>query len=389
MNILWVSNAAFTRTGYGTGTRAVVKRLLKDGHDVQVMAYWGLQGARLEWDGIPHMSPRVDTWGNDFIAETHQRLKAHLTIIHRDNWVTDTALGAEIPLAAWFPIDSYPLPGAIEERIKVTRWNATMSDFGVRQAREAGYSIAKLPHGFDPEVFGVRSRAEKLEARKRVHGGAVPDDAFLVLMVAANKGYPSRKGFPEGFQAVAQLQRKHPDVWLYVHALATNEEGGPELHKLAQVYDVDTSRMRILDPWIHWYGVDAHTLADVYHAADVLLQPTYGEGFGIPVVEAQACGVPVIASNNTSMSELVHYGWLVDTQPLLTAMYTFWEVPKVPDLLRALVSARRDWLRHNDMGEAKTADIRRQFNDDKVYDRYWRPWIANIEQELASENRRD
>jgi glycosyltransferase involved in cell wall biosynthesis len=51
--------------------------------------------------------------------------------------------------------------------------------------------------------------------------------------------------------------------------------------------------------------VDAETLLAVYHGAETYLDPTLYEGFGLQLVEAMACGVPVISSNVTSVPEVV------------------------------------------------------------------------------------
>jgi glycosyltransferase involved in cell wall biosynthesis len=50
--------------------------------------------------------------------------------------------------------------------------------------------------------------------------------------------------------------------------------------------------------------VDDHALAVLYRAADALLFPSLAEGFGWPVLEAQACGCPVVASNRASLAEI-------------------------------------------------------------------------------------
>jgi glycosyltransferase involved in cell wall biosynthesis len=47
------------------------------------------------------------------------------------------------------------------------------------------------------------------------------------------------------------------------------------------------------------------TLPDLYAAADVFVFPSLFEGFGIPVLEAMACGTPVCASNTSSIPEVV------------------------------------------------------------------------------------
>ena len=44
-------------------------------------------------------------------------------------------------------------------------------------------------------------------------------------------------------------------------------------------------------------GVDTKTLASIYNLFDVYIQPANSEGFGLPIVEAAACGVPVMATD--------------------------------------------------------------------------------------------
>jgi glycosyltransferase involved in cell wall biosynthesis len=51
-------------------------------------------------------------------------------------------------------------------------------------------------------------------------------------------------------------------------------------------------------------GVSRHTLADMYRRAQLILQPSEAEGFGLPVVEALACGAGVIASDIPSLREV-------------------------------------------------------------------------------------
>jgi glycosyltransferase involved in cell wall biosynthesis len=54
-------------------------------------------------------------------------------------------------------------------------------------------------------------------------------------------------------------------------------------------------------------------LPALYAAAWVLIYPSHHEGFGLPPLEAMACGTPVIASNRTSLPEVVgDAGMLVD-----------------------------------------------------------------------------
>jgi len=52
-------------------------------------------------------------------------------------------------------------------------------------------------------------------------------------------------------------------------------------------------------------GVSEDDLSALYNGAEVLVYPAFAEGFGLPVLEAMACGTPVITSNTTSLPEVV------------------------------------------------------------------------------------
>ncbi len=58
---------------------------------------------------------------------------------------------------------------------------------------------------------------------------------------------------------------------------------------------------------IHFIGsVSDEQLLQLYNQAELLFYPSYFEGFGLPVVEAMACGLPVVASRSSSIVELVN-----------------------------------------------------------------------------------
>jgi glycosyltransferase involved in cell wall biosynthesis len=54
--------------------------------------------------------------------------------------------------------------------------------------------------------------------------------------------------------------------------------------------------------------VDEDDLPKIYNLADLLLFPSLYEGFGLPILEAQACGCPVLTSNVTSCPEVAGDG---------------------------------------------------------------------------------
>lgn len=72
---------------------------------------------------------------------------------------------------------------------------------------------------------------------------------------------------------------------------------------------------------IHWAGfVDDADLPALYAAARVFAFPSHYEGFGIPVLEAMACGTPVVAADNSSLPEVVGDAGLMVPAPDAAAL---------------------------------------------------------------------
>jgi glycosyltransferase involved in cell wall biosynthesis len=73
-------------------------------------------------------------------------------------------------------------------------------------------------------------------------------------------------------------------------------------------------RANKLEDSVNYLGyLDKSALVEVYNAANVLIAPSLHEGFGITLLEAMACGTPVITSNVSAMPEVVNdAGILVD-----------------------------------------------------------------------------
>lgn len=114
-----------------------------------------------------------------------------------------------------------------------------------------------------------------------------------------------RKNLPMLIQAFAQLRNvKQIDVpliligskgWIYDDIFSTIDALG-----LA-------SQVR------HLQGISDVELAHFYHAAGVMVTPSHYEGFGLPALEAQHCGCPVVVSNRGSLPEIVgHDGVMLD-----------------------------------------------------------------------------
>jgi glycosyltransferase involved in cell wall biosynthesis len=112
--------------------------------------------------------------------------------------------------------------------------------------------------------------------------------------------------------AVGNVQPRKNLVRL-MHAYARLRAKGHVEHDLVLVGQaafkgsaiLETARSLGIEPFVKHTGYVAEAdLVALYNAADVFVYPSLYEGFGLPVVEAMACGTPVITSNVTSLPEV-------------------------------------------------------------------------------------
>ena len=133
----------------------------------------------------------------------------------------------------------------------------------------------------------------------------IGSDRFVVMMNAANKGIvPNRKSFGENLLAFSLFAKNHDDALLYLHTEQFGAMGGIDLVKLVNAVGIPEHQVKFVDQFAYRNQIPNHILAGLYSMSDVLLAVSMGEGFGIPVIEAQACGTPVIVSDWTAQPEL-------------------------------------------------------------------------------------
>jgi glycosyltransferase involved in cell wall biosynthesis len=210
-------------------------------------------------------------------------------------------------------------------------------------------------------------------------------DAFIVGMVAANKGYPSRKAFPECIEAFAQFHSRHKDSVLYLHTMRGEfgETESMNLPELCDYHGLEVGKDVIFpDQYQLLIGYSDEYMNALYNSFDVLLSPSLGEGFGVPIVEAQAAGCPVIVGDWTAMSELCLSGWKInqrDSTPLWTLMAANQFIPRVGAIVDALEQAHKS----TDTHRATAAKRARIYDADRVTEKYWKPFLAEVDEAVG------
>jgi glycosyltransferase involved in cell wall biosynthesis len=332
MKVLWHSNAPWAPTGYGAQTKLLTPRIAEQ-HEVQISSFYGLEGDRLNWHGIPVIPGQGNEYGNGHLIQNAQRFvgsgdpRECLTVTLMDVWVLDADECAQLDMACWVPIDHDPAPPLVVEFFK--RSGAVpiaMSKWG--QERLAEFGALYCPHAVDREVFKPQDQAA---IRERA---GIAKDAFLVGMVAANKGAPSRKCFAQALQAFAAFRQKHDDAILH---LQTDMKGDENIAAIIDSLGIPDAAVMVGDQYrINFAPLSPELMAFLYSSFDVLLNPAAGEGFGVPIIEAQACGTPAIVTDFSAMQEVCGAGWKVDYQRRWTGQRAWQAEPDIDGIYSAL-----------------------------------------------------
>lgn len=376
MKILWHSNAAHYGTGYGQQTALFVPRIASLGHEVAISAFCGLQGVqRATWQGHLVYPGGTDSYGGDVLAGHAADFGADLVITLLDAWVLDPAMVKSLPAAAcWLPVDCTPLSLLDREFLRAS-WAASvaMSEFGKGELETAGFAPLYVPHGIDVQAF---SPLDKAVARQAMN---VPQDAFVIGINGTNLD-AVRKAFPEQMYAFALFRRAHPDAVLLIHAHPVGPGTGVDLRDIASRLDISGS-VRLTSPYRYAAGgYTQQEMAAWYACLDLYSGCSYAEGFGLPLLEAQAMGVPVVATDFSAMTEVAGpRALLVPGEPFWNARHrSFWSKPSIPAIAAAYKRAYE-----NRPDPAVIREHALKYDADLVLAECWKPALDVLEASLG------
>jgi glycosyltransferase involved in cell wall biosynthesis len=306
--ILWVSSGPWIGTGYGVQTRYIVKALKESGFDIMLFTYH-LGGGPINYDGyIVLPAPAgVTTFATQPIISWYKKTNRNLVITLLDVWVLPN-LGNEVNWVPYTPVDApldeYTLE--INQPLQTAKAIITFSKFGKQQVEKVvkDKKVYMIYHGIDTKLFTpIESEEEKKKLRRML---GLPQDAFIFGFVGVNES--DRKDIPgllKAFSLFLANNRDAKDVTLIVWSGTKPQPGKSyDLVRLARRYGIEDKVMFPTDPDYNMvYTYDF--MPNIYRVMDWYVTASSGEGFGLPIAEAMACGVPVIAPNNSAQTELV------------------------------------------------------------------------------------
>ncbi|MEH1863711.1 MAG: glycosyltransferase family 1 protein [Nostoc sp.] len=149
-------------------------------------------------------------------------------------------------------------------------------------------SVSVIPMGLNYPY----SPMTVIESQPRLKALGIPDDCQFILHIGANHWYKNRLGVLSIFyQLILQLQQ--PEFYLVMVGKPMTDE----MHQFIKTHNITQKVIELVE-------IDNESLRAIYSSATALLFPSLYEGFGWPIVEAQACGCPVFTSNRSPMNDV-------------------------------------------------------------------------------------
>jgi glycosyltransferase involved in cell wall biosynthesis len=383
MRIAIEAPALHVESGYGIQARHLARAAREDGHQVAVLAISGITYGVLNIGGIPHYGGGRLKYNLDVLEGHVEHFGADVLITlcdlaHQDSGIVRRLRGRGVQVLHWVPVDCEPLSVIDAAFLKHGGGHpVAMSRFGQRMMAAAGIEASYVPHSVDTGTYAPLPASAR--DAMRVEQGT--KGKFVVANCAANTDL-ARKGFFEMYKAFAAFHGKHPDslIWLHSplegqfdHASTIIRLGLQDAVRPTEDYLINTGRL------------DSGYMSAWYNAADVYLCPSWAEGFGVPLIESQACGLPVIGTDCSAVTELVQpgTGWRVPGEPKENPLHkSEWRAPWISGITQALTKAHMAWQRGGSAWQqrrGRAIQFAEQYDAAAVYDAYWRPLLARLD----------
>jgi glycosyltransferase involved in cell wall biosynthesis len=161
--------------------------------------------------------------------------------------------------------------------------------------------IFTIHNGYDPKKFYLITDPQKLQSVKERYN--LPDKYILWVGQIG-----TRKNITRLLQAFAQIAHEFPHDLVFAGEQRKAQNAKEAMSQLAEIKALG------LEHRIRFLGWVEHTdLPAIYRLSDLFAFPSIYEGFGIPLIEAMACGCPILTATTCAPPEVVDgAGYLVD-----------------------------------------------------------------------------
>lgn len=241
-------------------------------------------------------------------------------------------------IIGWITVDGECLHSSWAQAFHFMDGVATFSHFGRKEIERISKVQAEVIYpGVDHEIFCQREMQIKIKEGLAFD----PKNTFVVLCITQNT---DRKNIPLLLETFAEFSKDKKDAFLFL-GTDPNDPLGYDLWDMVRQLGMGR-QLAIAQNVLPVGGVSDKKLAFLYNLAVVFVSNSIGEGFNLSIIEAMACGIPVVATNYSSPPELLAdgRGRLIEIAAFIRGAYGIRRaVASKENLLEHLEVLYKDW----------------------------------------------
>jgi glycosyltransferase involved in cell wall biosynthesis len=358
LKVLMCSEASFLSSGFGVYAKEILSRLYDTNkYEIAEFASYGFvndpRDTSIKWRYYANAVKSEDTRYQEYMSRSDNQFgrwrfekvlldfRPDVVIDVRDYWMNSYQRLS--PLRKFFhwilmpTVDSEPQQEEWIDTFLSADGIFTYSDWGADVLKKQ--TVGKIKYvntvspGVDLATYKPCSNSDKHTIRSQL---GVPENAFVIGSVMRNQ---KRKLIPELFNVLGSIindsninESLRKNIYLYMHT--SYPDAGWDLPQLLKEYNcinrvlfsyvckkcnfiqanVFVGPVKVCPRCIEksmslssvTHGVSTKELAHIYNTFDLYVQYSICEGFGMPQVEAAACGIPVATVNYSAMCDVVN-----------------------------------------------------------------------------------
>jgi glycosyltransferase involved in cell wall biosynthesis len=266
-------------------------------------------------------------------------IDAIVNLCDLNKFVNDTETHIACTSIAWYPNHFSPMNRFNIQQLHIFSHIAALcpTDKALLQSEFPDKTVEFIPHIM--EGLTQHTITQPNITRKK---WKIPQNAFLILINSGNYDRQNRKSLDTSLFAVEKFIAKYPNAFLFCHAF--------NIQAVTEQYDVPLNGFfqpaRLLDYLtiprdryiLNEKLLEYQEVLDLMSCADVLLQGSKSEGFGIPVLEAQLLATPVVTTQFGAMKDFTFFG--ISVPPLQRSFdyigQGIWAMPHVDGMVNAM-----------------------------------------------------
>jgi len=334
LKLAYLSDHPILTTGFGTVSYYLLQQFHALGMDVATMGIPYHLKIRKEQDRLFPFNvfspPETDPYGLDHLQDFLTREKPDIILICNEMNLTRTWIslirksGILVPVGVYRGVSADELTRVWREGLAEPDFTIAYTHFAAEVIRRfTGRKCPVLYHGVDRSLFFPYGE-ERRQALRRILGW---ESRFVVIYVGRNR---QNKQQPTLLRAFSILKKMgFNDMLCYLHCMPVEDKFynigtkelypvGHDLQKITEDLEIpDMVRFSTISDELHGVphrpesrpmdektipdSVEEMVLADFYNAADAYVHVSELETFGLPLLEAASCGLPIAYKNDNGV----------------------------------------------------------------------------------------